>query len=158
MRLVNGLLSDMWSAYVLTGADTDGDNEWHCEPASAGAALMDAVGDLRGCYDEAVTEVLRLRGDVKRLTAELDGAAAAECGCRADAGFSSRPPGAVSDSRLTDLEAECVTLRQALAEIVGHAYNLMTQGESPTQLRQPSVQRIYDIARGVSVESSDRSE
>lgn len=70
VRLVNGLLSDMWSAYVLTGADTDGDNEWHCEPAHAVVALMDAVGDLRGCYDEAVTEVSRLRAEVERLTAE----------------------------------------------------------------------------------------
>ena len=31
-------------------------------------------------------------------------------------------------------------------QIIGEAYSLITQGESPTQLRQPSARRIYDLA------------
>jgi hypothetical protein len=45
------------------------------------------------------------------------------------------------------LEAERDRLREALREDVSDAYNLLTQGESPTQRRQPSARRIYDRAR-----------
>ena len=45
------------------------------------------------------------------------------------------------------LQAENERLREALRENVGEAYNLITQGESPTQRRQPSAQRIYDRSK-----------
>jgi hypothetical protein len=48
------------------------------------------------------------------------------------------------------LEASEALLRaaeHALREIVGWSYNLLTQGESPTQRRQPAAQAIYDSAR-----------
>jgi hypothetical protein len=44
-------------------------------------------------------------------------------------------------------EAERDRLREVLRENVSDAYNLLTQGESPTQRRQPSARRIYDRAR-----------
>jgi hypothetical protein len=44
-------------------------------------------------------------------------------------------------------EAERDRLAKALRENVSDAYNLLTQGESPTQRRQPSARRIYDRAR-----------
>jgi hypothetical protein len=44
-------------------------------------------------------------------------------------------------------EAERDRLAEALRENVSDAYNLLTQGESPTQRRQPSARRIYDRAR-----------
>jgi chromosome segregation ATPase len=46
----------------------------------------------------------------------------------------------VCDERIRELEA-------ALRENVGDSYNLLTQGESPTQRRGPSAQRIYDRSR-----------
>ena len=38
------------------------------------------------------------------------------------------------------------TAREALSVCVRESYNLMTQGESPTQRRQPSARRIYEAA------------
>jgi hypothetical protein len=47
---------------------------------------------------------------------------------------------------LAVVEAERDRLAEALRENVSDAYNLLTQGESPTQRRQPSARRIYDRA------------
>jgi hypothetical protein len=44
-------------------------------------------------------------------------------------------------------ERSLTTATEALRKIVGESYNLITQGESPTQRRQPSATRIYDVAR-----------
>lgn len=46
---------------------------------------------------------------------------------------------------------------EALKEIVGHAYNLLTQGELPTQRRQPSAQAIYDLASAELVRLRDET-
>jgi hypothetical protein len=51
------------------------------------------------------------------------------------------------------LQAENGRLREALRDNVGEAYNLITQGESPTQRRQPSAQRIYDRSKQALAES-----
>ena len=53
------------------------------------------------------------------------------------------------------LLAENSRLREALRENVGEAYNLITQGESPTQRRQPSAQRIYDLSREALAQSKE---
>lgn len=50
-------------------------------------------------------------------------------------------------ARVDELTAENAALRDDLREIVRESYNLITQGESPTQRRQPSAQKIYDLAR-----------
>lgn len=121
------------------------------------ASLVSELADLRAANETVLdrrsvylNEIAGLRAEVERLTAERDH-------IREERDFLVSEIGMYQE-RADGAEAECVTLRQALAEIVGHAYNILTQGESSTQLRQPSAQRLYDIARGVSVESSDRSE
>lgn len=48
---------------------------------------------------------------------------------------------------LDALVARVAALEHAMRENVGDAYNLLTQGESPTQRRGPSAQRIYDRSR-----------
>ena len=49
--------------------------------------------------------------------------------------------------RAEALEREVKDLRKAMKENIGDAYNLLTQGESPTQRRQPAAQRIYDRSK-----------
>jgi hypothetical protein len=56
---------------------------------------------------------------------------------------------AAMDEANEKLWRRCDALENALRENVGDAYNLLTQGESPTQRRQPSAQRIYDRSRAV---------
>ena len=53
------------------------------------------------------------------------------------------------------LAPEIERLREALRENVGEAYNLITQGESPTQRRQPSAQRIYDRSKEALAQSKE---
>jgi hypothetical protein len=48
--------------------------------------------------------------------------------------------GEAAEARVRDLEA-------ALRQNVGDAYNLLTQGESPTQRRAPSARRIYERSK-----------
>lgn len=45
----------LWKIYVLAGADTDGDTEWHCSFDGAARATIFAVTDLRADYDESLT-------------------------------------------------------------------------------------------------------
>ena len=51
--------------------------------------------------------------------------------------------------RAEALEREVKELRKAMKENVGDSYSLLTQGESPTQRRQPAAQRIYDRSKAV---------
>jgi hypothetical protein len=57
--------------------------------------------------------------------------------------------------KLAALGSEIERLRKALRENVGEAYNLITQGESPTQRRQPSAQRIYDSSKEALAQSKE---
>lgn len=50
-------------------------------------------------------------------------------------------------ARVAALEHAVEEMREILRANVGDAYNLLTQGESPTQRRGPSAQRIYDRNR-----------
>ena len=50
----------------------------------------------------------------------------------------------MNSDALKDAEARVATLEATLRENVGDAYNLLTQGESPTQRRRPSARSIYD--------------
>ena len=52
----DSLMRATWSAYVETGADTDGDNQWHCSPEMAGKTLVSAVRELAKDYDDALRE------------------------------------------------------------------------------------------------------
>jgi hypothetical protein len=52
----DSLMADSWRAFVEAGGDPDGDLKWHCTPAMAGAALVDAVRQLRADYDEALMD------------------------------------------------------------------------------------------------------
>ena len=51
-------------------------------------------------------------------------------------------------------KAERERLRETLRLNVGDAYGLLTQGESPTQLRQPAAQRIYDRSKAALAEGA----
>ena len=66
----DALMRATWSAYVETGADTDGDEEWHCSPEWAGKALMHAVATLRKDYDDSLDESTALEAEVERLRGE----------------------------------------------------------------------------------------
>lgn len=50
------LMEALWQCYSLSGADTDGDSEWHCEPEQAAKSAVVAVEQLRDEYDEALEE------------------------------------------------------------------------------------------------------
>lgn len=60
------LMRATWSAYVETGADTDGDNEWHCSPEMAAGTLLLAVRVLAKDYDDSLDESTALE---RRLAA-----------------------------------------------------------------------------------------
>jgi hypothetical protein len=85
-------------------------------------ALLDEIGRLRDALDAANERIANFERHVER---EIEPKLLA----RAEAA-----------------EAERDRLREALRENVSDAYNLLTQGESPTQRRQPSARRIYDRA------------
>lgn len=46
------LLQASWDAYVITGADPDGNTKWHCSVEGACQALVAAVAQLRRDYDD----------------------------------------------------------------------------------------------------------
>lgn len=59
-RDLDEALGAMWAAYVKTGADTDGDERWHCAPEQAGTVLIDAVRTLRADYGESLGTLQRI--------------------------------------------------------------------------------------------------
>jgi hypothetical protein len=44
----------LWTCYVLSGADTDGDSKFHCDDVTALRITVDSVRTLRADYDEAI--------------------------------------------------------------------------------------------------------
>jgi hypothetical protein len=66
-----------------------------------------------------------------------------------------KPGGTYDKAAYEQVCAELERMRLAMKGNVGDAYNLLTQGESPTQRRQPSAQRIYDRSKAALRGSSD---
>jgi hypothetical protein len=64
---LDSLMADSWRAFVESGGDPDGNLQWHCSPVDAGTTLVNAVRELRSCYDDdkdlraAEAEVKQLR-------------------------------------------------------------------------------------------------
>lgn len=75
------LMRDTFTAYETSGADTDGDKQWHTTPEGAGRALIDGVTSLRNAYDELVDQ---WEPDADALIAERDAARAALAALLAD--------------------------------------------------------------------------
>ncbi len=109
-------------------------------------AIREALAHLCDCGTEVYRTPDAALAALDSLTADLDGLTV-EVADLQNRRMEVEGECAQWSSQARSAEADLAAATEALREIVGESYNLITQGESPTQRRQPSAARIYDVAR-----------